>query len=216
MYNSILFDLDGTLTDPGVGITNSVSYALKKYRITVTNPKELYRFIGPPLHESFETFYHFSPEKAKEAVEYYREYYSDRGIYENILYPGIEDLLKQLKESNKHLIVATSKPEKYAKQIIDHFALTKYFDYIAGANMDGSRTKKSEVISYAIASLKIKELSQTVMIGDREYDIFGAKQNGIDALGVLYGYGAYQELADAGADYIAEKPKDILNIILSK
>lgn len=155
MYEVVLFDLDGTLTDPGEGITNSVAYALKKYGIRVSDRTELFRFIGPPLHESFEVYYGFSEEQAKEAVEYYREYYRDTGIFENVVYPGIEDTLKILKDSGRKLAVATSKPGQFAKEILRHFHLEGYFEFVAGSNMDGTRTKKDEVISYALDALKI-------------------------------------------------------------
>ena len=212
-YEVVLFDLDGTLTDPGAGITNSVAYALKKYGILTEDRTKLYKFIGPPLHESFEVFYGFSEEQAKEAVDYYREYYSDRGIFENVVYEGIKELLVQLKEAGKTLLVATSKPEMFARMILEHFGLTKYFDYIAGANMDGSRTRKDEVILYALMEGDVTDLSKAVMIGDREHDILGAKKVGVDSAGVLYGYGSLEELRAAGADYIVERVEDIADVV---
>lgn len=214
MYQTVLFDLDGTLTDPGEGITNSVVYALKKYGIQIPDKTELYKFIGPPLHESFQVFYGFSKEKALEAVNYYREYYSKTGIFENKVYDGIKDTLRILKDSGRILIVATSKPEKFAKQILEHFHLAECFSFIAGANMDGTRTKKDEVISYALNSCRITEYPDVVMVGDREHDIQGAAKCRIDSIGVLYGYGTQQELKDAGANHLAEYPKDICKYIL--
>lgn len=213
MYQVILFDLDGTLTDPGEGITNSVVYALKKYGISVSDRKELYRFIGPPLHESFEEYYGFSEEKAMQAVEYYREYFSKTGIYENQVYEGIEEMLKSLKKAGKKIILATSKPEQFAKRILDYFHLSEYFDFAAGANMDGTRTKKADVIEYALKFCQLEEQSTVVMVGDREHDVLGAAKFGIDTIGVLYGYGSKEELAEAGAVYLAESPKDILRIV---
>lgn len=212
-YKCILFDLDGTLTDPGVGITNSVAYALKKYGIVVEDTRDLFKFIGPPLHESFEAYYRFSKEEAFKAVEYYREYYRERGIFENLLYDGIRDLLEFLHSRGYILAVATSKPEVFAKQILDHFALSKYFTYIAGSNLDGTRTKKAEVIDYALHSCGVHEASSAIMIGDREHDIFGAKAVGIDSIGVLFGYGSRAELENAQATYIAERVKDIQPIL---
>ncbi|MCI8634464.1 MAG: HAD family hydrolase [Eubacterium sp.] len=209
MYEVVLFDLDGTLTDPGVGITNSVAYALDKYGIQTKSRAELYKFIGPPLHESFEVFYGFSKEQAMEAVAYYREYYRDRGIFENVLYEGMEELLINLKRSGKKLLVATSKPEQFARMILEHFELSKYFDYVAGANMDGTRTRKDEVISYALMAGNVTDLPKAVMVGDREYDILGAKKVGLDSIGVLYGYGSLGELKEAGADFIVKKAGDI-------
>lgn len=212
-YNTILFDLDGTLTDPGIGITNSVMYALKKYGIDVTGRSELYKFIGPPLADSFEKYYGFSTEESYKAVDCYREYYRDKGLYENEVYNGIENLLKELKAKEKTLIVATSKPEVFAKEVLRHFGLDKYFDYIAGGNLDGTRTLKAEVIAYALESCGITDKKSAVMIGDRMHDIIGAKTVGIDNIGVLYGYGDREELENAQANYIAEKVENILKYI---
>lgn len=212
MYEIILFDLDGTLIDSGAGITNSVIYALKKYGIEVFDRQTLYRFIGPPLHESFEKFYGFLPEQAKEAVEYYREYYREKGVYENVVYDGIEASLKKLSDAGKTLLVATSKPEAFAKQILSHIGLSGYFECIAGANMDGTRTKKSEVIAYALSLCGVRDVSKALMVGDREHDILGAKALNMDAAGVLFGYGSYEELKCAGADYLFKNAEDIGDI----
>ena len=201
------------MTDPGDGITNSVAHALKKYGIEVTDRTELYKFIGPPLHESFEKFYGFSREEAMKAVEYYREYYKVKGIYENSVYEGIETLLKKLKESEKKIVLATSKPEIFAKEILRHFAIDKYFDFIAGSNLDGTRTVKAEVIEYALSNCSVTDKNTVVMIGDREHDIIGAKKNGIDSIGVLFGYGSREELENAVATYIAETVNDIEKLI---
>lgn len=212
-YKVVLFDLDGTLTDPGEGITNSVMYALKKYGIDVEDRRTLYKFIGPPLHESFENFYDFSEEEAQRAVSYYREYYSEKGIFENALYDGMKEVLEQLTKSGKQLMVATSKPEYFANQILEHFGIAEYFSFVAGANMDGSRTKKEDVIAYALQQCKQVDVSEILMIGDRKFDILGAKKFGIDSAGVLFGYGEKQELEDAGATYLIEKPKDIVELL---
>ena len=214
MYQTILFDLDGTLTDPGIGITNSVMYALEKFGIQVSDRSTLYPFIGPPLQDSFETFYGFSKADAEIAVSYYREYYRDQGIYENKLYDGISELLQMLCDAGRKLLVATSKPEEFAVRILEHFQISGYFTYIAGADMNGPRTQKADVISYALASGKVAERSSAVMVGDRAYDIVGAKQNGIDSIGGLFGYGSRQELVQAGADHIAEQPYDIGQLVL--
>ena len=213
MYDVILFDLDGTLTDSGLGITNSVAYALKKYGIEVTDRTELYKFIGPPLRESFEKYYGFSEKEAEKAVEYYREYYVDKGIFENTVYFGIEDLLKEIRDSGKRAIVATSKPQVFAKRILEHFGLADYFEQITGASLDETRTKKDEVIAYVLETCGISDRSRVLMVGDREHDILGAKKNGIDSLGVLFGYGGYAELKEAGASYIAETVKDIYPVV---
>ena len=212
-YDYLLFDLDGTLTDPGEGITNSVAYALRKQGIEVTDKKELYCFIGPPLSESFSRFFGFSMEESLRCVEYYREYYRDKGIFENLLYDGIPELLATLKSRGKKIILATSKPELFAKQILDHFGLTEYFDHICGASMDDSRNKKAAVIEYALETAKLDDLARAVMIGDREHDINGARLNGLDSIGVLFGYGDRSELEAAGATYIAESVEDIKKFI---
>lgn len=210
-YDVILFDLDGTITDPGIGITNSVAYALKKYNITVEDRAELYKFIGPPLHKSFEEFYGVD---GLQAVDYYREYYRDKGIYENTVYAGVEDMLKKLNDAGKKVILATSKPEVFAKEVLRYFNLTDYFYYAAGANLDGTLTDKAEVIAYALAEGGVTDKSAVIMIGDREHDIIGANKNGIDSMGVLYGYGSREELENTGADYIAATIEDICGILI--
>lgn len=212
MYNTVLFDLDGTLTDPGQGITNSVAHALKKFGIEVEDKKELYKFIGPPLHDSFMKYYGFSDEEAEKAIVYYREYFRDIGIFENAVYDGIENLLKGIKASGRKIILATSKPEEFAVRILVHFDLDKYFDCMAGATMDTSRSKKGDVIAYALKESGCKA-EDAVMIGDRLHDILGAKENGLDSIGVLFGYGDREELENAGADYIAETVEDIIKFI---
>lgn len=214
MYQHILFDLDGTLTDPGIGITNSVMYALKKFQIEVEDRTTLFKFIGPPLKASFEKYYGFSKEESELALQYYREYFKPKGLYENQVYKGVRELLTELKSRNKTLILATSKPEEFAIEILKHFDLYPYFDFVAGATMDSSRVKKADVILYALQSYGVSDLSSAIMIGDREHDILGAKQVGLDSIGVLYGYGDYEELKGAGATYIAENTEDILKIIL--
>ena len=213
MYKYLLFDLDGTLTDPGVGITNSVMYTLRKFGINVTDRTTLYKFIGPPLRESFEAFFGFSEEQCEQAVRYYREYFSETGLYENEVYDGIPETLSQLKESGRKLIVATSKPELFAEKILKHFELYDFFDLVAGATMDNSRSEKADVIRYALESSGVSDISSAVMIGDRKHDILGAAANGIDSIGVLYGYGSRDELTAAGTTFIADKPADILKYV---
>ncbi len=213
MYKNILFDLDGTLTDPGEGITNSVAYALNKFGINVEDKTQLYKFIGPPLVDSFKEYYGFSNEEADKAVEYYREYFKEKGIFENQIYSGVEDLLRELKRQGKSIILATSKPEVFAVQILKYFDIFKYFDFVAGATLDKIRNKKCDVIAYAMKSCDIKNSRDAVMVGDRAQDINGAKQNQIDSIGVLFGYGDLQELQTAGATYIAETVEDIIKLI---
>lgn len=213
MKKYILFDLDGTLTDPMMGITKSVKYALEKFNINVDTLEELCKFIGPPLKDSFMDFYNFSEEEAEKGIKFYRERYSTKGVYENIVYDGIEDLLKKLKDNNKVLIVATSKPEVFAKQILEHFKLDKYFDYICGSNLDGTRSKKAEVIEYALNIAGVTEKDEAIMIGDRKHDIIGAKSINIESIGVLYGYGNFEELEKSGADYIVKNIEKLDRII---
>lgn len=215
MYQTIVFDLDGTLTDPGIGIANSVMYALEQYDIHVTDRSDLYSFIGPPLMESFEHYYGFDHLQAEEAVGFYREYFSEKGIYENRPYKGIDQLLTRMKAAGKALLVATSKPEKFADEILRHFELYDFFDVVAGSKLDGTRVAKSEVISYALQKAQIDVGESIIMVGDREYDVAGAKEIGIASLGVLYGYGSREELILAGAGYLAENVEEVGDIILS-
>lgn len=214
-FNHILFDLDGTLTDPGIGITNSVMYALKKYNIDITDRSKLYKFIGPPLSESFENFYGFSKEQSNAAVGFYREYYKDKGIFENFMYEGIQELLKKLKTNGKVLYVATSKPTVFANQILEHFGLSEYFTDIVGSELDGTRVKKNEVIQYVIEKNNITDFDKCVMIGDREQDIIGAKTCNIKSIGVLYGYGDQNELENAGANDIVNDIDELAKILES-
>lgn len=216
MYDNILFDLDGTLTDPGVGITNSVMYALKQFGIEPPERKELYKFIGPPLKDSFSKYYNFSDIQCDKAIEEYRVYFRDKGLFENYVYEGIPEMLKTLNDNGKKLVLATSKPEEYAIKILEHFGLYRYFHTVGGASMDGSRSVKSDVILYALKKANITDLSSTVMIGDRKHDIIGAKTAYLDSIGVLYGYGSHDELSSAGATHIAKNVSDIIELILKK
>lgn len=209
--DTVLFDLDGTLTDPMIGITKSVQYALKKQGMIEENLWNLTKFIGPPLKESFMKFYGMSEERAKMAVEDYREYFSPTGIFENVVYDGMEEMLTKLKKEGMTLCVATSKPEEFAKRILEHFHLEKYFDFVGGALMDG-RTNKAEVIAYVLSEIKA-EKKRTVMVGDREHDILGAKKNEIDSIGILYGYGDKEELQNAGANLIVKDVEALKNLL---
>ena len=212
MFTHIFFDLDGTLTDPAQGITNSFIHALKYFGREIPSYEELCKLIGPPLPYSFETILGFPKEKVMEAVAKYREYFATKGLYENSVYPGIPELLQTLKEKGKHLVVATSKPEEYSIKIIEHFGLSKYFDFVCGSLMDESRSKKAEVIAYALerCGLSESDKNRVLMVGDRFHDIEGAKQNGLKSCGVLFGYGSRSELEDAGADYIVEDVNELL------
>ncbi|MBQ8497428.1 MAG: HAD hydrolase-like protein [Clostridia bacterium] len=213
MYQYILLDLDGTLIDSEEGITKSASYALKKFGIT-EEPGNLRHFIGPPLFQSFSVFYGFSEEESAKAVKYYREYFGETGVHLNRVYDGIGALLQKLHDAGKTLILATSKYEYYARQIMDELDFSKYFSFIAGSLKDGGRGTKAEVISYILEQMGITDLSSAVMIGDRKHDIEGAKTVGMDSIGVLYGFGDYEELSSHGATYIAGDAEEIFKIIM--
>lgn len=211
----IFFDLDGTLTDPGEGITNSVAYALSKFGIEVGDRRELSRFIGPPLIDAFMEYYGFSKPDAERALALYREYFAPKGIFENAVIDGIPELLLALKVQGCRLYVATSKPEEFAKKILEHFSLAAYFDGIYGSTMDETRNRKDAVIAYALEQTGVKS-ADAVMVGDRHHDIGGAKTNGMRSVGVLFGYGSREELASAGADAIAETVQELQNILIGE
>ncbi len=213
-YEYILFDLDGTLTDPAVGITKSVAYALEKFGIEVSDITQLNHFIGPPLLDSFMEYYGFDKEKAQTAIDYYRERFRVKGLYENVVYDGVPEMLRALKNSGKKLILATSKPEPFAKEILRHFGLEEFFVYAAGSNFDGTRTAKAEVIEYALEAAGVTDKSAAIMVGDRKHDIIGANKTELDSIGVLYGYGSREELEAAGATYITETVEDLTKLIL--
>lgn len=215
-YQTILFDLDGTLTDPGIGITNSFMYALEKYNIKVKDRSELYPLIGPPLPVSFSEHFGFDEQKCKEAIAYYREYYREKGLFENEVYKGIEGVLQRLQDAGCQLAVATSKPEHFAKQILEYFHLADYFTVIAGSNMDESRAEKAEVIQYCLEQLGVNDKSQVLMIGDRKYDVIGGHACDLKVMGVLFGYGNEKEFIEAGADYIVPTVNAIAEFVLSK
>jgi phosphoglycolate phosphatase len=211
----ILMDLDGTITDPKIGITKSVQYALKAFDITVEDLELLCRFIGPPLKNSFMEFYGLDEAQTEEAVVKYREYYADKGIYENEVYSGMEELLSRLKRAGKILIVATSKPEVFARRILEHFGLIGYFEDVCGATLDFSRSAKEDVIRYALEKNGLTDYSDIVMVGDRRHDIEGAKAVGLASLGVLFGYGSREELEEAGAGGIAETVEEVYDIVMA-
>lgn len=213
-FDTVLFDLDGTLTDPAIGITNSIIYSLDKFGISVNDRKELYFFIGPPLVDSFMKYCNFSKQKADTAVEYYREYFKDKGLFENSVYGGIPELLEALKKSGAKIVLATSKPLIFAKKILKHFNLYKYFDLIVGATLDGTLGEKRDIIAKALKKLNATNLTNIAMVGDRKFDIEGAIQNKITPIGVLYGYGDEKELKDAGAKLIAKNVKELKNLLI--
>lgn len=212
MRKHILFDLDGTLTDPGVGITSSVAYALEAFGIHVEDLSSLNCFIGPPLWESFRVYYGLSESDAHLAVEKYRERFSTVGLFENELYEGVPQMLARLRDAGCVLAVATSKPTVFASRILDHFSLSPYFNYALGSELDGRRVDKAEVVAEVMAQLGATA-ADTLMVGDRKHDVLGAASCGIPALGVLYGYGDEQELTLAGAAALVSHPADIPDCI---
>ena len=216
MYQMILFDLDGTLTDPKEGITKSVAYALKAFSIEA-DVEQLTCFIGPPLKESFIKYYGLSDDAADQAIEKYRERYKTVGLYENKVYEGITERLEYLKSRGKRLAVATSKPYVFAKQILDRYGLSPYFDWIVGSELDGTRGKKAEVIEEVLrqAGVTAEQCKACLMVGDRMHDIEGAKACHIASLGVQYGYAQKDELQEAGADYIVADLNELKNFFKS-
>jgi len=210
-YNYFLFDLDGTLTDPQKGIINSIQYALRHYGIKKED-HELIHFIGPPLHHSFAEIFG-SEKKGLEAVEVYREYYSAKGIFENLVYPGMEELLEKLTAENKTLFVATSKPTFFAEQIVKHFNIAHHFKAVVGSNLDGTHTDKKEIIQTIIDMLPGVDNKEMLMIGDRKFDIIGAKNHGIDCAAVTFGYGSIDELQKEEPAYIINRIEELRQFI---
>ena len=205
-YTNILFDLDGTLTDPGLGIKNSIRYALDKRGLSSLPEEVLDCFIGPPLVDSFEQYCHVSRQEAEVLLRTYREYFSVTGLFENRVYDGIPQLLERLSDKGYRLCLTTSKPEIFATQILEHFDLSRYFTYIGGSTMDGSRVEKEDVIAYVMERLELSP-EDTVMVGDRIYDVRGGAACGLATVGVLYGYGDAGELS--GADWLVETPAQL-------
>ncbi|MED1613208.1 HAD family hydrolase [Bacillus paranthracis] len=214
MYTTYVFDLDGTLTDPKEGIVNSVLYALKKVGIEELHISELDSFIGPPIQQSFVERYNMNEGEVERAVFYFREYLKQRGLLENNVYEGIPNLLQQLKDTGNRLFIATSKPTVFAKQVLDHFQLTDYFEDIVGSNLDGTRIKKEEIIAHILQTNEELNKEGIVMIGDRKHDIIGANYNEIASIGVLYGYGSETELTEVGATHIINDVKELHHFCL--
>lgn len=212
-FTDIFFDLDGTLTDPFEGITKSVQISLRHFGINVEDREELKCFIGPPLWESYMKYYGLSREDAEVAVAKYREYFSVTGLFENEVYEGIHEFLKELRGKGLRLTVATSKPAVFSQKILDKFELSQYFSFLSGSELNGERVKKADVIEYAIANLGITDRSGILMIGDRHHDIDGAKSCGVISCGVLWGYGDRREHEDAGANHIVENLEELKAVI---
>ncbi|HBA69407.1 MAG TPA: phosphoglycolate phosphatase [Lachnospiraceae bacterium] len=218
-YKYLLFDLDGTLTDPREGITTSVQYALRAFGIEETDLDKLTPFIGPPLRESFMQFYGFTIEQAETAVEKYREWFRPKGIFQNSMYPGIKEMLEMLRENGKILAVASSKPQIFVEQILHHFGIYQYFTVIVGSELDGRRDTKEEVVAEALRQLKESGMQETVaskavMIGDRKFDIAGGKEHGLITAGVTFGYAAEGELEEAGADFVVDTVEELGRLLM--
>ena len=215
MFEYILFDLDGTLTDPKLGITSSVQYALRALGIEEPSLDKLEVFIGPPLTDSFREFYGLDEEQMTTAVDKYRERFATQGIFENEIYPGIPQMLADLKAKGKKLAIASSKPTLFVEQILEHFEIRKYFDHVVGSNMDGTRGTKEEVVEETLRQMLTVEMTPAqkrdavAMVGDRKFDIEGARAHGITSVGVLFGYAPEGELEEAGADYIVNSVRSL-------
>ena len=208
----ILFDLDGTLTDPSLGITNSIMYALDKMGREIPPRESLYCFIGPPLLPAFRSFLGMTEEESHTALKFYREYFADRGIFENRPYDGIANVLSEIKSSGATLCLATSKPEEFAVKILEHFGLMQYFDIVCGASMDEKRSTKADIIRYAMDKIRADK-SDMIMVGDRHHDVEGAAECGLETIGVLWGFGSREELEGAGAKYIVSTPAELSELI---
>ncbi|MEM5766830.1 MAG: HAD hydrolase-like protein [Bacillota bacterium] len=213
-YDYILWDLDGTISDSAPGIVNSVVYALEHMGTEIGDRGSLTKFVGPPLSESFSRYYGYTPAQTDEAVRFFREYYREKGIYENAIYPGLEALLERLKAAGRVCVVATSKPEVHAKTILSRYGIDQHFRYIAGSPLDDAGTTKDQVISYALRAAGITDKARTVMVGDRSHDCVGARTNGLDCIGVLYGYGDHEELKAAGALALARDVDELAQLLL--
>ena len=209
MYKTVLFDLDGTITDSEPGIIACVQHALRQFGIEVEDPKTLRPFIGPPLRDSFRDYFQMTPEEAEQATEYYRQRYAPIGKFECSVYPGIPELLRRLHETGRTVILATSKPEGFAREILEHFDLAQYFDLIGGATLDGSRDTKEAVLSYILDSGRVPDRQDAVMIGDTKFDMIGAAAFSLPAVGVLYGFGSRQELEENGALFLARDAAEL-------
>ena len=207
-FSHVLLDLDGTITNPQEGITRSVACALDHFAIPYSSLESLCPFIGPPLDVSFSE-YGISKADMPIAIEKFREYYREKGIFECEIFEGIPALLKTLKEHDKQVFLATSKVRVFARMILEHYNITEYFDFISGSEFDGTRTIKGEVIKYALEETKTIVSPSVVMVGDRKHDIIGAKSQNLCSVGILYGFGSEQEFKDANADHIIDTVENL-------
>lgn len=216
-YDIIAFDLDGTLTDPVKGLTAGFRYAFHKMGIECKDESVLKTYIGPPIRETWQKVYGFTPEESERCVGFFREYYSVFGWWDNEIYKGVYDLLSELKQNGKTLILATSKPDVHSSKILDKFGIAEFFDFKEGASFDNSREKKRDVLRYALDSIgaTTKEaLDACVLIGDTRYDAEGAKEVGVDCIGVLWGYGTERDLIENGAKFTASNVDELRALLL--
>ena len=211
-FDTLLFDLDGTLTDSTEGIVRCLEYALERMDFDI--PEDTNKFLGPPLYRSFAEFCGMNEEQVNEAVRIFRERYSTVGLFENRVYEGVPEMLKRLRDGGKRIMVATSKPEVYAVRIFDRFGLSQFFEIVGGANINGTRNDKDEVIEYVLEKAGISDRSSVLMIGDRRQDVIGAHKTGLKCMGILWGFGSIEELTEAGADFIAETPIKAADMLL--
>ena len=211
--DTVLLDLDGTLTDPGLGITNSIAHALREAGMAVPPREQLYRFIGPPLLEEFQAVYGLDEAGARRLLAGFRAYFEETGIWENRVYDGVPEMLARLREAGLRLVLATSKPEVFARRILERFGLMPYFHTVAGSDCAETRARKGQVVAYALEQSGAR---RALMVGDRRHDVDGARENGLPCLGVLYGYGSREELAAAGAAGLAETPAAAADWILAR
>lgn len=212
-FEHILFDLDGTLTESAPGIVSSVRYSLEQFNIKDQTDRQLMRFIGPPLSESYSEFYGFNKEQCEQAIKFYREHYGEKGIFENALYPDIPEILSVLKKAGKKLYIATSKPEVYMKKIISHFGIEEYFDDVCGGDLEEKRNEKWLVVETIIERNNLKDAVKNgtvLMIGDRKHDIIGSRKNDVPCCGVLWGYGNIEEFREHNCAYVSEKVRDLI------
>ena len=213
-YTHLFLEMDGTVIDSAPGVTHAVSYALNKCGIQPPPCEELICFIGPPLVWSFAHFYGMSEEEARQAVAYYREYYSNGGMLECLVYDGMEELLREMQQRGIICVLATSKPHIYANPILKHIGLDRYFTFVSGPEIDGTRDAKAEVIAYAMEQLGLTDPAKILMVGDREHDTLGAATNHMDSVGALWGFGTREELLQTGAKAVFETPRQLLDALL--
>lgn len=213
-YKVVMLDLDGTIIDPYIGITESVYYALNKMGLKDIVKSELTKFIGPPLIDSFQSFYGMSESEALQAIDYYRENFNVKGKYDFVVYEGMIDLINTLKEKGHEIVIATSKPTPFAIDIINHIDISDAFSHIVGSYLDGRRNYKKDIIAHIMTLYPDLTNQDFIMVGDREFDVLGAKHHSIDTIAVSYGYGSYEELQLASPTHIVDDVDSLINMLI--